>query len=45
MSHKITEEELLAKAIARLFQEACYHLPEDVTDALKQGREAEEAII
>ena len=29
--------------IARLFQEACYHLPEDVLDSLKQAREAEES--
>ncbi len=33
----------IAQTISRLFQEACYHLPEDVLTALKQGREAEES--
>jgi len=33
----------ITETIARLFQEACYHLPEDVLDALKQGRRAEES--
>ncbi len=33
----------VTKIIARLFQEACYYLPEDVLNALKQGREAEES--
>jgi len=33
----------ITETIARLFQEACYHLPEDVLDALKQGREVEES--
>ena len=31
--------------IARLFQEACYRLPEDVLDSLKQAREAEESSV
>ena len=33
----------ITETIARLSQEACYHLPEDVLDALKQGRRAEES--
>ena len=33
----------ITKTVARLFQEACYHLPEDVLDSLKQAREAEES--
>jgi fumarate hydratase subunit alpha len=33
----------VTKAVSRLFQEACYHLPEDVVTALKQAREAEES--
>jgi len=33
----------VTKTVARLFQEACYYLPEDVLDCLKQVREAEES--
>lgn len=33
----------VTKTVARLFQEACYYLPEDVLDSLKQAREAEES--
>jgi fumarate hydratase subunit alpha len=33
----------VTKAVSRLFQEACYYLPEDVVTALKQAREAEES--
>ncbi len=33
----------ITSVIARLFQEACYHLPEDVLDSLKQAREVEES--
>ncbi|TET87289.1 MAG: fumarate hydratase, partial [Dehalococcoidia bacterium] len=33
----------ITRAVARLFQEACYHLPEDVLDSLKQAREVEES--
>ncbi|TET86740.1 MAG: fumarate hydratase, partial [Dehalococcoidia bacterium] len=33
----------VTKTVARLFQEACYYLPEDVLNSLKQGREAEES--
>jgi len=33
----------ITETIARLCQEACYHLPEDVLTALKQGREVEES--
>jgi fumarate hydratase subunit alpha len=29
--------------VSRLFQEACYHLPEDVLDAIKKAREEEES--
>jgi len=29
--------------VSRLFQEACYHLPEDVLDAIKKAREKEES--
>ncbi len=37
------ESKEITKTVSRLFQEACYHLPEDVLDSLKQAREAEEA--
>lgn len=33
----------ITSVVARLFQEACYHLPEDVLDSLKQAREVEES--
>lgn len=33
----------VTKTAARLFQEACYYLPQDVLDCLKQMREAEES--
>jgi fumarate hydratase subunit alpha len=33
----------VTKTVSRLFQEACYYLPEDVVTALKQAREAEES--
>jgi fumarate hydratase subunit alpha len=33
----------VTKTVSRLFQEACYYLPEDVLNALKQAREAEES--
>lgn len=33
----------VTKIVARLFQEACYYLPQDVLDSLKQAREAEES--
>ena len=33
----------VTKTVARLFQEACYYLPEDVLSSPKQGREAEES--
>jgi len=33
----------VTKTAARLFQEACYYLPQDVLDCLKQVREAEES--
>lgn len=33
----------VTKAVSQLFQEACYYLPEDVLNALKQAREAEES--
>ncbi|MEJ2046928.1 MAG: fumarate hydratase [Dehalococcoidia bacterium] len=29
--------------VSRLFQEACHYLPQDVIDAIKRGREAEES--
>ncbi len=35
----------ITRAVARLFQEACYHLPEDVLDSLKQAREVEESLV
>ena len=37
------DAEEITKTVARLFQEACYYLPEDVLDSLKQAREAEES--
>jgi len=33
----------VTKTVSRLFQEACYELPEDVLTSLKQAREAEES--
>jgi fumarate hydratase subunit alpha len=33
----------ITNTVSRLFQEACYYLPEDVVTALKQAREAEES--
>jgi len=33
----------VARTVSQLFQEACYELPEDVLQALKQAREAEES--
>jgi len=33
----------ITETIARLFQEACYHLPEDVLEALKKARRNEES--
>jgi len=33
----------ITKTVSRLFQEACYHLPEDVLAALKKAREKEES--
>jgi len=33
----------VTKTVSRLFQEACYYLPDDVLNALKQAREAEES--
>lgn len=40
---RIIEAGEITETIARLFQEACYRLPEDVLNALKQGREAEQS--
>jgi fumarate hydratase subunit alpha len=37
------DAEEVTKTVSRLFQEACYYLPEDVLNALKQAREAEES--
>jgi len=37
------EAKEVTKTAARLFQEACYYLPQDVLDCLKQVREAEES--
>jgi tartrate dehydratase alpha subunit/fumarate hydratase class I-like protein len=36
-----TEE--VTGTVSRLFQDACYHLPDDVLAALKQARETEES--
>jgi fumarate hydratase subunit alpha len=33
----------ITNTVSRLFREACYYLPEDVLNALKQAREAEES--
>ena len=33
----------IAKTVSRLFQEACHYLPDDVLNALRQAREAEES--
>jgi len=33
----------VTETVSRLFQEACYHLPEDVLAAIKKAREKEEA--
>jgi len=33
----------VTETVSRLFQESCYHLPEDVLASLKQAREAEES--
>ena len=33
----------ITKTVSRLFQEACYKLPDDVLTALRQAREAEES--
>jgi len=33
----------VTKTVSRLFQEACYYLPDDVLNALKKAREAEES--
>lgn len=35
----------ITKAVSQLFQEACYYLPEDVLNALKQARQTEESPI
>jgi len=35
----------VTQTVSRLFQEACYHLPEDVLTALKQAREKEESSV
>jgi len=35
----------VTNTVSRLFQEACYYLPEDVVTVLKQAREAEESPI
>ena len=35
----------VAETISLLFQEACYHLPDDVLNALRQAREAEESLV
>ena len=37
------EAKEVTKTVARLFQEACYYLPQDVLDCLRQAREAEES--
>jgi len=33
----------ITSTVSHLFQEACYHLPEDVINALKRGQETEES--
>lgn len=35
----------ITKVVSQLFQEACYYLPEDVLNALKQARQTEESPI
>ena len=35
----------VTQTVSRLFQKACYHLPEDVLTALKQAREKEESSV
>lgn len=35
----------ITKTVSQLFQEACYYLPEDVLNALKQARQTEESPI
>ncbi|RLC61881.1 MAG: fumarate hydratase, partial [Chloroflexi bacterium] len=35
----------ITKTVSRLFQEACYKLPDDVLAALRQAREAEESSV
>jgi len=37
------EAKEVTRTVSRLFQEACYYLPQDVLDCLKQAREAEES--
>ena len=37
------EAKEITKTVSRLFQEACYELPDDVLAALRQAREAEES--
>lgn len=37
------EASSITQVVALLFQEACYHLPDDVLASLKQAREAEES--
>jgi len=38
-----TQANAVTQTVSRLFQEACYHLPEDVLTALKQAREKEKS--
>ena len=37
------ETKEITRTVSQLFQDACYHLPGDVADALRQAREAEES--
>jgi len=37
------EAKEVTRTVSRLFQEACYHLPQDVLDCLQQARDAEES--
>jgi len=37
------EAKEVTRTVSRLFQEACYYLPQDVLDCLRQAREAEES--
>ena len=39
------EAKEITKTVSRLFQEACYKLPDDVLAALRQAREAEESSV